>query len=101
MFTSGAYIMSLEYIRKTYNVPAKRGTKIEYLFYTGELRQATITGSRGPYLRCRLDKFGTSVSNFHPTWNIRYLPDGPTFGSDGKEPDIRQFAASNASQQEK
>lgn len=35
--------MSLDYIRKTYNVPAKRGGKVEYLAGDGELIEATIT----------------------------------------------------------
>ncbi len=70
--------MSLAQIRKTYNVPAKRGARVEYLAHDGELMEGTITGTRGPHLRVRLDgnKFSTI---FHPTWALKYLPDGPTF----------------------
>lgn len=57
----------MEYIRKYYNVPAKRGGRVEY---RGKL--GTITGSVNGYLRILLD--GESHSHrYHPTWEIKYL----------------------------
>ena len=40
----------------------------------------TIVGSRGAYLRVRLGngKQANTV-NMHPTWNLKYLPDGLEF----------------------
>lgn len=66
--------MSMEYIRKTYGVPAKRGARVRftpngnrYLAHEG-----VIIGSRGAYLRVRMGdekKAGT----YHPTWEMEYL----------------------------
>jgi len=57
----------MDYIRRTYQVPAKRGGRIKY---KGKL--GTITGSRGGYLRIRLD--GESwINSYHPTFAIEYL----------------------------
>lgn len=76
--------MSLDYIRRTYNVPAKRGGKVEYLSRDGERTVAVIVGSSGYRLRVR---FGDNkhTSTMHPTWRLKYLPDGPCFDdeSDG------------------
>jgi len=52
--------MSLEYIRKYYNVPAKRGRTVRYRGKSGH-----ITKSIGPYLRVLLN--GEKRSRiFHP-----------------------------------
>jgi len=63
--------MSFQYIRDTYGVPAKRGTRVEYS-RNGMRIQGTITGSRQQYLLVRLDGDRNSIA-FHPTWNLRYL----------------------------
>ena len=63
----------LEYIAKTYGVPAKHGQRIEY---TGgpEPRQGVIVGAVNSYLRIRFDgEAKTHNAPFHPTWKIRYL----------------------------
>jgi hypothetical protein len=71
----------MEYIRKTYNVPAKRGARVEYSgdetakFIQGFLytpRKGTIVSARGGYVRVRFDN-STLVQAFHPTWRIKYL----------------------------
>jgi len=66
--------MSLDYIRKTYGVPAKRGGRI---VYNGDAnrpgQKGTIVGARNQYLRIRLDDHPGVVSSFHPTWEITYL----------------------------
>jgi hypothetical protein len=63
--------VSIEYIRETYGVPAKRGGRIEYTGGTRPL-PGTICGAKGQYLSVRLDG-AKHPSRFHPTWNIRYL----------------------------
>jgi hypothetical protein len=64
--------MSMEYIRRTYSVPAKRGGRVRYLGEWGPWREGTIVGSRGPYLRCRM-KGRRDVWTMHPTWKLEYL----------------------------
>jgi hypothetical protein len=63
--------MSLEYIRKSYGVPAWRGARIEYTG-NGRAEPGTISGARGAYLRIRFDS-GRKLGLYHPTWEIRYL----------------------------
>lgn len=59
--------MSLEYIRKTYLVPAKRGVNV---IANGDC--GVITGARGAYLRIRVE--GRKKTGFyHPTWQMQYL----------------------------
>jgi len=71
----------MEYIRKTYNVPAKRGARIEWdgdetaKFIRGFLyspRRGTIVSARDGYLRVRFDNEKT-VKILHPTWRVKYL----------------------------
>lgn len=71
----------MEYIRKTYNVPAKRGARIEYSgdevtkFLMGFLytpRKGTIVAARDGYIRVRMDN-SDFIQSFHPTWKINYL----------------------------
>lgn len=61
--------MSMEYIRRTYNVPAKRGGRVCYthegVFY------GTILSARGGLIRVRWDNDGR-VSSMHPTWALEY-----------------------------
>lgn len=68
--------MSLEYIRKTYSVPAYRGGRILFDHGDGGGKcKGTITGSRGQYLTVRLDHSERSRPiTLHPTWNVEYLP---------------------------
>jgi hypothetical protein len=61
--------MSMEYIRKTYGVPAKRGGRVNYMF---KEIMGTITGSRGGHLLIKLDGHKRSLP-FHPVWQIAYL----------------------------
>lgn len=53
--------MTLEYIRKTYGVPAKRGARVR----DDMGREGTITGTRGPYLEVRIDGYVFPFS-YHP-----------------------------------
>lgn len=70
--------MSMDYIRSTYNVPAKRGGRIEYTGTDASKPvQGTIIGSECGHLCILLDgaKF---ARRFHPTWELRYLSDDET-----------------------
>lgn len=59
--------MTMDGIRKKYNVPAKRGMKIKL----EDDMEGIIVGSQGLYLRVRvLGK--TGISTYHPTWHIKY-----------------------------
>lgn len=64
--------MSLDYIRKTYGVPAKRGEFVEYTDAQGKKRSGVITGSNHSYLRIKLDG-DKHAGNYHPTWNLIFL----------------------------
>jgi hypothetical protein len=63
----------MEYIRRTYGVPAKRGMRVEYMSGRDyELMQGVIVGSKGARLRIRLD--GDRCSGiYHPTYNLVYF----------------------------
>lgn len=65
--------MSMDYIRSTYKVPAKRGARVRVDWYPPEpAREGTITGTDGARLRIRLD--GDERSRIaHPTWRVEYL----------------------------
>ena len=66
----------MEYIRRTYGVPAKRGGR---LIYTDSYRVAfhcTIKSARGGYLMVLVDDRIPSYRGrmkLHPTWNVEYL----------------------------
>ncbi len=63
--------MSMGWVRRTYNVPAKRGGRVEYT--GGRLSQfGTILSVDGPHLMIRLDGSKHAMP-FHPTWELRYL----------------------------
>lgn len=66
----------MEYIRRTYKVPAKRGGRVKLTHGRGSA-YATILSAVGPHLRVRLDD-GSERRNcriiIHPTWEVEYLP---------------------------
>lgn len=61
----------MEWIRKSYGVPAKRGGRVRYLSAGGPVL-GTIRGTRHGRLLVQLDGDKTSLP-FHPTWNLEYL----------------------------
>ena len=63
--------MSMDYIRRTYNVPAKRGGRVQFTSAPKAV-QGRIVGSRGQYLRIRWDESGLTQT-LHPTWMMVYL----------------------------
>ncbi len=68
----GGMTMSMEYIRKYYKVPAKRGAKVRVTSSHGKdiKFDGTIVASEGAYLRIKING---KVGTYHPTWNIEYL----------------------------
>lgn len=64
--------MSMDYIRRHYGVPAKRGMKVRIVGTDGMRFEARITGSRGAYLLLRLPS-GRRSHAYHPTSNIEYV----------------------------
>ena len=69
--------MSMEQIRKSRGVPAKRGGRVLYKGKVNNWREGTIVGARGGYLQIRLDG-DKHAGSYHPTWMLEYLPDEPT-----------------------
>ncbi|TIM07565.1 hypothetical protein [Mesorhizobium sp.] len=63
--------MSIEWVRKYYRVPAKRGGRVEYTG-AGKPELGTIWGASGGHLSVHLDT-ATHLMTFHPTWKLRYL----------------------------
>ena len=63
--------MTMEYIRKTYSVPARRGGRIEYTGGRTPL-YGTIKSARGARLSVLLDGSKHPLL-YHPTWQVRYL----------------------------
>jgi hypothetical protein len=63
----------MEYIRKTYRVPAKRGMRIEFSGnpHRGKLL-GTIVGEANQYLRVKIDGEDRTWT-LHPTWEMRYI----------------------------
>ena len=76
--------MSIEWVRKTYRVPAKRGGRVECM---GEKtpQLGTICGASGGHLSIRLDGVKHTMP-FHPTWKLRYL-DAETLASSDRAVD--------------
>lgn len=67
--------MSLQYIRETYGVPAKRGGRVRFTPENGKKPwEGRITSADGAYLRIFRDgDVKTYPAPFHPTWGITYL----------------------------
>jgi hypothetical protein len=65
--------MSMEYIRRAYGVPARRGTRIVF-DGNGVEQHGVITSAAGTYLRVHFDgEPRLRRSTLHPTWHVRYL----------------------------
>lgn len=65
--------MSMAYIRRTYGVPARRGARVLFKGVFGEHGiEGTVIGSRGQYLRVRMDRTGLTWT-LHPTWQVEYM----------------------------
>jgi hypothetical protein len=64
--------MSMDWIRRSYNVAAKRGGRVEYTG-DGKPELGTIRSASGSQLMIQLDGVKHPMP-FHPTWKLRYLP---------------------------
>ena len=70
----------MDYIRRTYGVPARRGARLLFIGGNpdqegdakGRRQSGTIVGSRGQYLRVRMDG-EARIRTLHPTWRVEYL----------------------------
>jgi len=60
--------VEMDYIRKFYGVPAKRGARVIY----GASGYGTIVGSMGAYIRVRMDG-EKQVRSYHPTYLMTYI----------------------------
>ena len=78
---------SIQWIRDHYGVPAKVGMRIIYAPCEGSRdlpRGGMIVGTKGPYLRIRLDG-EKRIGSYHPTWQVQYPTPQPNVDEgDGK-----------------
>ncbi|KAF1009539.1 MAG: hypothetical protein GAK28_00177 [Luteibacter sp.] len=82
--------MSMEYVRRYYGVPARRGGRVEYTG-CGIVEMGTIRSATGSNLNIQLDGVKHAMP-FHPTWKLRYI-DQPTdtlTAGDGEVPHGRR-----------
>lgn len=65
--------MSMQYIRETYGVPAKRGCRVKFTGNPHKCPQfGIITGACGQYIKVRMDGDPHS-GTYHPDWRMEYL----------------------------
>lgn len=79
--------MSLEYIRRTYGVPARRGVRVRYTDGAGVIWNCTITSAKGPHLRVLVDDRVPGYRGrliLHPTDNLEYVQVATTPVSNGQ-----------------
>lgn len=62
---------NMEYVRKTYDVPAKVGGRVEYLYVEPPLEGTIVGATNSGRLRIRIDG-KPKAWTFHPTWMLRY-----------------------------
>ncbi len=70
--------MSMDYIRKTYGVPAKRGGRLIYTDSDGvkfhcTIKSATNSGHLKVLVDDRVPGYRGRMK-LHPTWHVEYLP---------------------------
>lgn len=69
--------MSMEYIRRAYGVPAKRGGRLIYTDSYGAKIYCTIkSATSSGHLMCLVDDRVIGYRGrmkLHPTWNVEYL----------------------------
>ena len=64
--------MSFDYVRKTYGVNAKRGTRVLYTG-CGKREFGTVKSASGGRLNIKLDGVKHAMP-FHPTWELTLNP---------------------------
>jgi hypothetical protein len=65
--------MSLDWIRRNYLVPARRGARVAYDATMGAPRHGKVVGARQQYLKILMDG-DAKPGLYHPTWMIRFIP---------------------------
>ena len=68
--------MTMEYVRKAYGVPARRGGRV-VVSWRGQKRNATIKSEKNGRLVIKIDG-EKAKAIFHPTWGIEYVEQGET-----------------------
>lgn len=63
--------MSMQYVRKAYGVPAKRGGRVIYTG-CGQKEYGTIRSASNGRLNIQLDGIKHTMP-FHPTWKLHYI----------------------------
>jgi len=66
----------MEYIRRAYGVPAKRGGRIRFTDSHGTIFNCTIKSARNGRLRVLVDDRVPGYRgrmDLHPTWQVEYL----------------------------
>lgn len=66
--------VGLAYIRGRYQVPARRGGRIQFAYPEGTVRTGVIVGSSDAHLL--VDFPGQRGAVLHPTWKVTYLSGG-------------------------
>ena len=79
--------MSMQTLRNLYGPQIKRGARIRYTGEPGPAHEGTIVGTRGAYIRVRIETLHRGgIHTLHPTWEVEYLDDNagavPRRGSD-------------------
>lgn len=73
----------MEWVRRNYGVPAKRGGRVEYTGNDKPELGTIISATMSGHLKVELDS-QTRAIRLHPTWKLRYLDaDRPQEASDG------------------
>lgn len=70
----------MESVRRTYGVPARKGTPVVFRGYATPM-QGHIISSTGSHLYMRLDHNGQRFGPLHPTWKMDYL-DGRDYSAE-------------------
>jgi len=82
--------MSMQYIRDSYGVPAKRGRLVEVYLSNGKLAFRGHIGSASNHIHVKSERGGHSLA-FHPTDRVVYYDDdGETVLLDTRSPEVRQ-----------
>ena len=64
--------MSMDYIRRTYGVPARRGGRIKFRPCQGLEKEGFVVAASGQYIRVRFADMRRTVL-LHPTWRVEYV----------------------------
>jgi hypothetical protein len=75
MLAGGSQEMSIEFIRKAYQIDVKAGDRIEFRDYLGKIKLGTVSRGFGWLLRVRIDGRDEPV-NVHPQNVLRVVKKG-------------------------